>query len=317
MASNVPRVSVIICAHQPNQDHLRRTLEALSQQSLSITEWELVVVDNHSEPPLDLEGSLSWHPHAKCVREETLGLTSARCCGIRQTCAALLVFVDVDNVLRTDYLETALSIAAEHPRIGVWSGQSHPEFEETPAEWTRPYWPMLAVRKFDNDTSMMTFDPALPLPHGAGMCVRRNAALAYLAALSERSLGLLLDRRGECLMSGGDDDIALISMGIGLGVGNFSDLHLHHLIPPQRLDERYLLRLREAMAASGVVLDLVHCSPRCERPSKLRSILRSLKCLLTSNGIERRMHYARVKGEQRGWSMIENWQREQNDSPGP
>src|SRR5216683_7353973 len=103
-------ISVLICAYNPRSDYLRRCTHALRGQKLPYKLWELVVVDNRCDEPLADRIDLSWHPEARIVREETLGLTSARLRGIRETTGELLVFVDDDNVLETDFLETALRI---------------------------------------------------------------------------------------------------------------------------------------------------------------------------------------------------------------
>lgn len=303
-SGNSIRVSVIICAHQPDSRHLCRTLEALRAQTLSSDVWELLVVDNQSDPPLKLDESLAWHPHAKYIREENLGLTPARCCGIYHTSADLIVFVDVDNVLHADYLAKALEIASQHPKVGVWSGQAHPEFEESPPDWTRPYWAMLAIREFSHDKIMMAFDRSQSLPHGAGMCLRREVASAYINEMVITNWRLLLERKGQSLMSGGDSDLALLSMRHGWGIGQFMQLHLDHLIPPNRLTESYLIRLKKAMAASGVVLDHFHREPAPVRPSIIRCLLRQLKILICFDGVERRMQMATYNGEQHGWDMV-------------
>ena len=97
-------ISVIICTRNPREDYLRRTLDALKAQSLPKDQWELLVVDNASDAPLAGRFDLSWHPNARHVREEKVGLTHARLHGIAASQADLLVFVDDDNVLRPDYL---------------------------------------------------------------------------------------------------------------------------------------------------------------------------------------------------------------------
>src|SRR6266481_7107559 len=99
------RVSVIICAHNPRPDYLGRALEALKGQTLSKDQWELLLVDNASKENLAERFDLSWHPHARHIREDELGLTPARLRGITESIGKLLVFVDDDNVLSLDYLE--------------------------------------------------------------------------------------------------------------------------------------------------------------------------------------------------------------------
>src|SRR4030095_1866009 len=106
--NSIPRLSVAICTHNPRADYFARTLDGLRAQTLSRNEWELLIVDNASAPPLAPD--LSWHPRGRIVREERAGLTPARTCAIRSTIADLIVFVDDDNVLAPDYLALCLEI---------------------------------------------------------------------------------------------------------------------------------------------------------------------------------------------------------------
>ena len=130
-------VSVIICSHNPRPDYFRRCLSALKDQTLPRDRWELVVVDNQSDAPVAARVDLSWHPALRIVREEKLGLTPARLHGIRESRGEMLVFVDDDNVLDPNFLETALVVAEQKHFLGAWSGQCRPEFEKPPPPWTR------------------------------------------------------------------------------------------------------------------------------------------------------------------------------------
>ena len=248
-------LTVIICTHNPRPAYFTRCLAALRSQTLAPDKWELILVDNASAPDKAPRPDLSWHPNARLVAEEKLGLTPARLCGIREAAGDLLVFVDDDNVLDADYLETALRVADEMPFLGSWSGQCRPEFEEAPPEWTRRYWGNLVIREFDED--VWSNLPRLPetMPCGAGLCVRRAVARQYLALHETGKRALQLDRTGNSLMSGGDNDLAACACDVGLGVGLIAALKLMHLIPPERLTVEYLTRLAEGIAHSSTVLD--------------------------------------------------------------
>src|SRR5690348_13801358 len=91
--------SVIICTHNPRADYLGRTLESLKKQTIATNEWELLLVDNHSDQRLADTWDLSWHTDATHIREDELGLIAARVRGIREARGDLLTFVDDDNVL--------------------------------------------------------------------------------------------------------------------------------------------------------------------------------------------------------------------------
>ena len=144
-------ISVIVCAHNPRRDYFRRVLEALRAQSMPTTEWELLLVDNASTEPLASWADVSWHEQGRHIREPNLGLSWARICGIGLAKGGLLVFVDDDNVLGSDYLAHARSIASEHPELGAWGGNVELEFEQLPEEWTKRYWSLLAARVVSAD----------------------------------------------------------------------------------------------------------------------------------------------------------------------
>ena len=130
-------VSIILCTHNPRASYLGRSLGGLRQQSLPLSEWELLLIDNRSDEPLIESIDLTWHNQARVIREEKLGLTPARLRGIRESAGDILVFVDDDNVVDSNFLEEVMRVAKERPFLGSWSGQCRAEFEETPPEWTR------------------------------------------------------------------------------------------------------------------------------------------------------------------------------------
>ncbi len=123
------QISIIICAHNPRPGYLRRVLDALKAQTLPMEEWELLLVDNASKEPLITTWDLAWHPRARHIREDELGLTPARLRGIRESSAEIIVFVDDDNVLAPTYLRQALEKERTFPMIGVWGGRIDLEFE--------------------------------------------------------------------------------------------------------------------------------------------------------------------------------------------
>lgn len=249
-------LSVIICTHNPRRDYLERCLAALERQTLPKDQWELIVVDNASAPDKAPPSALPWHPLARCVSEPKLGLTPARLRGIGAAKGNLLVFVDDDNVLDADFLETAVRVAGERPYLGAWSGQCRPEFEQSPPEWTRRYWGSLVIRQFEHD--VWSNLPRLPdtMPCGAGLCVRRPAAEHYVHLHESGRRSFQFDRAGGLLLSGGDNDLAACACDIGLGVGLIASLKLTHLIPPARLTEDYLTRLLEGITLTSTVLDV-------------------------------------------------------------
>jgi glycosyltransferase involved in cell wall biosynthesis len=247
-------LSVVMCTHNPRPDYLGRAFSALRAQSLCFDRWELLVIDNRSDEPLADRINLDWHPTAGILREDALGLTPARLRGIREARGDLLVFVDDDNVLDADYLEMALRVAEEKAFLGAWSGQCRPEFETIPPDWTRRYFGNLVLREFDRDVWSNLPRLAETMPCGAGLCVRRRVAENYLKLHESGARSIQLDRTGNSLLSGGDNDLAACACDVGQGIGLIAALKLIHLIPPERITEKYLARSTEGIYFSAVIL---------------------------------------------------------------
>lgn len=239
---HVVKVSVVLCTRNSRQTVLGRVLQRLAGQSLPRQNWELIVVDNGSDPPLTLHATTGI-PNLTTVVEPVAGLTRARICGIRVARGELLVFVDDDNLLDSDYLEQALRIAEEYPRIGAFGGQISPEFEVPEPYWLRPFRSHLALIDLDRD--FWTNNPAdhAAIPCGAGLCIRREAALAYSEAVAADPRRRALDRSAAGTLSCGDTDMVLSCADAGWGMGRFTALHLTHVIPAARLEFAYQKRL--------------------------------------------------------------------------
>lgn len=269
---NQPLLSVIICTHNPRLDYLDKVLKALYNQTLSWECWELLLIDNASTDLLAPKIDLSWHPQARHIREEKLGLTAARLRGIQESTADILIFVDDDNILDDNYLEEALKISKDYPFIGAWGGQIRGVFEVNPPEWTKPFLPFLAIREFPKDKWSN-----LPLenettPCGAGMCIRRSVADKYRDLALNDPRRIDLGRKGESLGCSEDIDMALTACDLGLGMGCFTNLSLAHLMPSNRLNEEYLLRLTEGVYYSGTILKYLRGSkpiPLSRKPLNL------------------------------------------------
>ena len=289
--------SIVICSHNPRLVYLERVLQALRFQTLSLELWEIILIDNASDTKVCLEIDISWHPNSIYLREDELGLTSARLRGIQEAKSDLLIFVDDDNVLNFNYLERAIQIGKNFPQLGVWGGQIFPKFDKSPPEWTKPYWHMLALYKFSEDCwSNILY--AGTNPCGAGMCVRRIVADKYMHLVQNDSNRKRMDRKGNSLMSCGDTDLAFTACDVGLGMGKFVSLLLTHLIPEERLKEEYLLNLAQANGYSSTILrsfrdKLFYSSKKIP----LRKKLYQYYCYRRKPSRERKFHKAYSFGE--------------------
>ncbi|MEE8601603.1 glycosyltransferase [Euzebya tangerina] len=95
-----PTVSVVIPVYN-DADGIRRCLQALGEQTAPDETFEVIVVDNRSDPPLALPPAA----RATLLREEAPGPYAARNLGARHAQGQILAFVDADCIPRSDFIE--------------------------------------------------------------------------------------------------------------------------------------------------------------------------------------------------------------------
>lgn len=256
-----PAVSVIIPAHNPHPGRLQRALQCLRDQDLASDRWELLLIDNASDPPLD-SGLLAWHPQGRVLREPRLGLSYARLAGLAAARGGLLVWVDDDNCLGEGYLRLALELFEAHPRLGAAGGPALAEYEQPPPAWFEPGLAPLGCRDHGPQPLWMRWDAAQPTyppaaPIGAGLVIRHQALQQWAEAVDRDPRRQRLGRRGRALSSGEDNDINLTLLRQGWELAYRPELELRHLIPPGRLRLAYQQRLARASFRDFVrVLDV-------------------------------------------------------------
>jgi glycosyltransferase involved in cell wall biosynthesis len=299
------QVSVIICTHNPRADYLRRALEALKTQTFPLEQWELLLVDNASDELLESTCDLSWHPFARHIREERIGLTAARLRGIKESHGELLVFVDDDNVLASDFLEQAMAMAARYSHLGAFgAGMIRPEFAALPPPEAVGLLRLLALRTVPEARWSNHYEDCRTIPWGAGLCVTREVANEYLKLLKHIADTATIDRNGEYLYCGGDDLFSWVSVRLGKGFGLFPNLTVTHLIPEERLTRRYFLRLlRDKSMSSGIIR--YHLSGvKPERPNWLQ-VVRVLAHGLKNGWFSMRCGFADTSGKRQAARIIE------------
>jgi glycosyltransferase involved in cell wall biosynthesis len=262
------KLEVIICAHNPRRDFVERTLAALRSQSLAVDEWKLLLIDNASSEPLENTVDLSWHPHARIIREEALGLTHARLRAVLETQAEILIFSDDDTVFDPNYLAFAKTKFETSPKLGVAGGPSMAEYETPPAEWFSPILAPLGCRDLGPDELMANWEnvaqktyPA-SAPIGAGMAIRYEILKTWAKLVDSDLMRQDLGRKGTALSSGEDNDINMVALANGWDIGYFPQLRLTHLISARRIEAEYLKQLAFASSRDWVrALALHHICP--------------------------------------------------------
>jgi glycosyltransferase involved in cell wall biosynthesis len=307
----LPKLSVILCTHNPRQDYLERTFEGLKRQTLPKDQWELLAIDNLCDQALEQTFDLSWHSAARIVREEELGILPARIRGFRETSADLILFLDDDNILSSNYFEEALRIGIQYPFLGAWgAGRIQLEYEIAPPDWIKEFeYLFTALDLKEERWACMGLDNPV-MPPTMGMCLRREVANKFLETVESDSRRKLLGRRGKKqFFNCEDNDIALCAIDLGMATGQFPAMHFSHLISKNRLSLEYILPLYEGTLCSYHIL----CALRGRPPqplgvSKLREILGKIRRRLTLPRLELEKIERGLKARNEACEIISGWE---------
>ncbi len=296
-------LSVVICTFNPRREYLERTLNALLTQTLPAEEWELIVVDNNSQPPLAGWLDLGAFPQARLIRESAQGFTPALIRALAEVRSPLCVLVHDDNVLAPDYLAHACRIGREWPQLGAWGGHYEAEYEEQPAPHLAPFVAYLAVNPIARDRWSNALYDYGATPCGAGMVVRTPVLQRWIALARDDEQRRSLGRHTDKLTSCEDFDIAFTAIDSGFGTGVFTCLRIRHLIPRGRVQPDYLRRLVEGHGYSSVLLHSFRGAVAAP-PSGWLHRLRRARYLRTLPPMEREVQEALARGEARGHALL-------------
>ena len=255
------QLSVLIPSHNPRRELLNVVMGALRQQTLNPQQWELLLIDNASNPALTSDW-VDWHPRGRLISEPILGLTQARLRGIDETRGEVLVWVDDDNVLDRGYLRAALEAFQDHPELGAAGGPSVACYAEPPPPWFEEGLVPLGCRDHGDKAVFMNWHGKTPhyppeAPIGAGLVIRRSAIQSWAEQVERDGRRQAFGRRGRALSSGEDNDINLTLLASGWEIAYLPQLRLSHHIPAARLQEAYQRKLARASFRDFVqVLDL-------------------------------------------------------------
>jgi len=117
-----PRVSVVI----PCRDHGELLVEAVASVEASAPGSELILVNDGSRQPRTLEvlGRLRQAGY-DILDEAGVGLAQARNAGIARAQGPYILTLDADDRLRPHFVEAAVALLDEEPRLGVVYGDRH------------------------------------------------------------------------------------------------------------------------------------------------------------------------------------------------
>jgi glycosyltransferase involved in cell wall biosynthesis len=215
-------------------------------------QWEVLLIDNASTDD-SAEVALKCWPQdsptlLRIVREPQLGLSHARSRALKEAAFEVISFIDDDNWVIEEWVNTVSRVMSTHPRIGALGGLIDPVCEIEPPDWFERERHRYATM---TETDVASFPQVICLC-GAGLSIRKMA----WEQLVSRGFQPTLNGRQGLQLSGGEDielTFALYLAGWLLHIER--NLKLYHFLPAHRLTWDYLRRLVRQNAIAVVPLD--------------------------------------------------------------
>lgn len=125
--TDVPRVSVIVPVF--NDPRVERCLAALEAQTYPAERYEVLLVDNGSEPPVAFPPDR--YPHLRLIREDRAGPSQARTTGLAHARGDVLAFTDADCIPLPTWLAAGVARLDSSPECGLLGGRIELVHDET------------------------------------------------------------------------------------------------------------------------------------------------------------------------------------------
>ncbi len=292
-------LDVFICTHNPKPKIFSLVLQAIANQTLDKSVYKVWIIDNASYPAIQ-NSSLTPLTQSgvefEILREPKLGIIFARTLAMRSGNSDIILFVDDDNELSPNYLETALNIMQNHTEIGMCGGKLLLPQNYTYPSWTELILPYLAIKDAGEESISgfceNNYDWKIWEPPTAGSAIRRSITPILFTIQEKIPKSLILSRRGRGLLSCEDSLIAYSVYQSGLECSYQPTLQLNHHIHSGRFKFIYLLRLMFGYGRSYVLLrkalhqpinmEMVeNISKRIDWWLKKQSDRRYLACMIT------------------------------------
>lgn len=245
-------ISLIVCTYN-RVAYIGEALERIAANDFPTDGYEIVLVDNNSTDGTANVCNMfaEIHPDVnyRYFLETAQGLSYARNRGIAEAKGDVLVFLDDDSMVGTDFLANLARGLEEHPDAAAFGGRIDPLFESGRAPKWLCKWTYSWVSAIDKGPDACLFIGG-KYPIGANM--------GFRASTLERVGGFdtSLGRTRKNLLGGEEKDIFQRVAAEGGEIWYFPDVKVQHVIPERRTTREYIIKFAKGVGYS----EYVRCS---------------------------------------------------------
>lgn len=240
------KISIIVCTYNRDK-YLYSALECIAKNGFDTGNYEIVLVNNNSTDNTESECNRfkSAYPDVdfRYFVETQQGLSFARNRGIEESRGEMLVFLDDDSFIKSDYLSNLVGNLEKYPETMAFGGKIKPRFEAGKApEWLCK-WTYSWVSALDKGDDVVLFE-GNSYPIGANMGFRKQCV--EKCGVFNTSLG----RSKKNLMGGEEKDIFNRFKENGMLIYYFPNIEVEHIIPPSRTTREYVVKMGRGIGMS-------------------------------------------------------------------
>lgn len=232
-------ITVIICTYN-REKYIGQLLDSLAKNDYPESDYEIVLVNNNSTDNTRLicERFAANHQNIsfRYVEEHEQGLSAARNRGIKEAKGDIVIYVDDDALVDSDYIRTYAEHFSSFPETMAAGGPIEPLYETAEPSWMSPYTKALLTAWMDYGDKVREY-PSGRFPGGGNAAYRKS--VFDKVGLFNTDLG----RKGTALLASEEKDIFDKMRQLGMRVLYLPTPVLHHIIPQAKLEETYFNRL--------------------------------------------------------------------------
>lgn len=144
--------SIIIPTYN-RSDVIIRSLSTWAAQTMPVTDFEVIVVDNNSTDNSAqlIQDFIVNKPNFHYLLETQKGSTNARHAGAKLAKADILIFCDDDGLFNPDCVQEILDVYAANTDVAAVAGKIEIQWDGTAPDWIEPYLFMLGRLNYGNE----------------------------------------------------------------------------------------------------------------------------------------------------------------------
>ncbi|WP_455620679.1 glycosyltransferase [Parabacteroides sp.] len=240
------RLSVVICTYNRGK-YLPLVLDSLKKQQYPFSSFEILLVNNNSTDQTDkiIQEYQQANPTLPLtyITEYNQGISYARNRGVTESTGDIIVFIDDDETVESNFLQNVDDFFTRYPDAGISAGPVIPVYESQKPQWLSHYTMRLVTGAYQKGNQIKLLPPK-DYPGTGHACFRKALFLKYGAF--DTSLG----RKGNSLMGAEDKDFFLRLMHGGEKCYYLPSAKIYHHIPDNKLTNEHFKKLTYALGRS-------------------------------------------------------------------